>query len=208
MGWGGLFGAFRRKPYRIFISYSRKHEQLAHDVYSMLTTQHRPFLDKVSIQVGEDWQQRLRTEIQKSSHVYVLWCIHANESDHVADEIRLALKTNKTIVPVLIGEKTPLPYQLARLHGLMSFSGLCYEDRKSRDSYKWDMHAEGDPVPRISRSIEQGLAESWGNDGARVAGNRRMAAGFAVPLIVYLAYVEVQHIFDVLHMFMKILAVK
>lgn len=175
-----LFRSLFLPKYRIFISYSRKHEGLAQSFHSILAPGSRPFVDKLNIRVGENWQTRLDREIADCTHLYVLWCQHASESQYVADEIDKAEQCRKIIVPVRIGSE-PLTGQLSKYHGpIEDFVGLCTEEHTASST-------------ALAAEIADDLEDWWLRDKARVARNRTFAAsliGVAVVSALSLAILK------------------
>ena len=166
-----FFRAFFVFRYRVFISYSRRHEGLAHDIYGILVPGQTVFLDRICIRVGEDWQARLDDELNKCTHLYVLWCRHASESPHVAEEIETALRNKKKIVPIQIGDH-PLSEALSKYQGsTKSFVSICTSNNN-------EPHSDA----AIGRTLMGDLNERWAKDKARVRANRAAAASVVLFL--------------------------
>jgi hypothetical protein len=99
----------------LFLSYSRADRALAEQIIRGLRA--------VGVAVwwdedmrAVDWQQELEHRIHELAGVMVIWTEHSVNSDHVRDEARLGLETQK-LVNVLDGvNKPPFPYD--RINGL------------------------------------------------------------------------------------------
>jgi hypothetical protein len=78
------------------------------------------FLDAVHLRVGEDWQQRLETEIATRDRFFLFWSAAACRSPWVEFEWRTALRTRglEHIAPVRLDELAlaPPPADLASRH--------------------------------------------------------------------------------------------
>jgi formylglycine-generating enzyme required for sulfatase activity len=178
-----LVRLFFMRRYRVFISYSRRHADLAKDFYGILFTMQEPFLDERSIKPGDDWQRELDFAVARCSHVLVLWCIHAEESHYVQQEIETALLTRRRIVPIVIGDH-PLPPHLRRFQGIPhSFAKFCLRDGTAHPSATPRTDApEGEaPIVRaFAYETRELLRSDWRHDSARVHRNRSL---FLLPLI-------------------------
>ena len=126
-----LFKWFGRPRYTLFISYSRKHKDFALKVYKLFTISHLPFLDQTNINPGDQWQSVIDDALQRCTHLLVLWCVHADESEYVRCEIDQALQDRKTIMIIVIGDH-PLPPKLAPIQTLPDmFSEVCLGDPRA-----------------------------------------------------------------------------
>lgn len=103
---------------RMFVSYSRRHEGLVTPLVKLLRFgDHQVFQDVTSVEIGSKWEQSILDSLNQASVVVIIWCSHAESSEWVKNELRVAAETGKTIIPVFI-DKTPLPDQLGQFQGL------------------------------------------------------------------------------------------
>ena len=85
-----------------FISYSTKDEQMARFIHSELRRQNLSvFLASVSLGPGEDWSNRIRTELKTSSWVILLASRSACQSAYVLQESGMAMITDKKLIPIV-----------------------------------------------------------------------------------------------------------
>ncbi|MBL7739446.1 MAG: toll/interleukin-1 receptor domain-containing protein [Chitinophagaceae bacterium] len=78
---------------RFFISYSRADKAIAQQIrdhISLLDSKHYVFLDSKDITTGEDWQQRLRFEIENADFVILILSSASLASDWVEKETEWA----------------------------------------------------------------------------------------------------------------------
>jgi len=110
----------------IFLSYAHKDENVVTDIYQILkSAQYQPWIDKVDIKPGEDWQRAIRIAIKKS--VVFLAVISANSYARrgvLQKEIIMALDNWESllpddvyIIPVRI-DNSPLPERLERFQAV------------------------------------------------------------------------------------------
>ena len=84
-----------RKKYDAFLSYSREDEPLLRPVVQTLEAMGRSvFVDRQTIEPGDDWQTSLAKGIQRAKVVFVLWCCDSASSEWVQQEIRWAREHN------------------------------------------------------------------------------------------------------------------
>jgi hypothetical protein len=106
----------------IVISYSRVHRAQVRALVRFLRVsigsriRDAIFWDD-DLEPGDPWFEQIASKIDKAHRVYVFWCVHASTSEQVKREYSLALSSSTRVVPVLLDD-TPLPPELARLHGL------------------------------------------------------------------------------------------
>ena len=99
----------------VFLSYSRADRALAEEIIRGLRA--------VGVVVwwdedmrSIDWHQELERQIVELAAIVVLWTPSSSSSDHVKDEARLGLESNK-LINVIVGQpKPPFPYD--RVNGL------------------------------------------------------------------------------------------
>ena len=98
---------------RIFISYARKDGSVVADELAdrLRAFEHEVFLDVHSIRAGTRWRVELRRRIAWANLMVVLVTPASNESEHVRDEIALAEKLTRSVLPVQIND-TPMPDHL------------------------------------------------------------------------------------------------
>ncbi len=97
------------RPPEIFVSYSRRHEELVTPLVQLLGVGDRVvFQDVVAIKPGDRWESVLLEALEKAEWVVVIWCEHADQSKWVRKEWMAAVKSHKKVVPVQI-DATPLP---------------------------------------------------------------------------------------------------
>lgn len=109
---------------RIFISYARKDGAAVADELAdrLRAFEHEVFLDVHSLRAGTRWRFELRRRIAWADVMVVLVTPVSNESDYVREEIALAEKLNRPILPIQIGD-TPTPdhlrseWQIVKLEG-------------------------------------------------------------------------------------------
>jgi hypothetical protein len=88
---------------RIFISYSRSDSELVKPLAQLLKLGGRSvFLDIDNIEPGKRWKDAIGRGIQKADYFVLLWCCHSAQSEQVAEEIRAAIGTAKSFLPILL----------------------------------------------------------------------------------------------------------
>ena len=99
----------------VFLSYSRADRALAEEIIRGLRA--------VGVVVwwdedmrSIDWHQELERQISELATIVVLWTASSSSSDHVKDEARLGLESNKLINVIFGIPKPPFPYD--RVNGL------------------------------------------------------------------------------------------
>ena len=98
------------EAYDVFLSYSRKDQALVQRLRDLLSLSgRRVFWDAVSITPGQAWATELENALRNSDLVVLLWCCDTAQSKWVKREIRLARKSGKNIVPVLLCAFPPPP---------------------------------------------------------------------------------------------------
>ncbi|HEY0264173.1 MAG TPA: 4a-hydroxytetrahydrobiopterin dehydratase [Granulicella sp.] len=110
----------------IFVSYRRDDLSLAAlGIYTQLRALLGPssvFMDRTGISPGENWPDRLHNAVQEATVVLALigseWLRCADQygrrrlddpNDWVREEIKTALESKKTVIPVLLGPATNMP---------------------------------------------------------------------------------------------------
>jgi len=116
--------ASRRATYRVFISYAHKDRVIAQMFEALLgTTGLQVFLDTKTLEAGDVWPDRLKTEILASDRVYLLWSAQAKASEWVEKEYRMALQIVRDedvrgFLVVVNLDGTPLPEDLQRIQAI------------------------------------------------------------------------------------------
>jgi TIR domain len=156
---------------RIFISYRRSQEANAIRLHAHLSKrfgEHRVFRDDATIRPGEDYAERIMSEVSKCSIMLALigpdWLGTAaivgrksinNAEDWIRREIEQALQQNTWIVPVLVdGAKMPRHRDLPQ--SLRPFAW--------RHAYTLSSAGFDHDVERLIQELEQGFevpAEEW-----------------------------------------------
>ena len=88
------------------------------------------FVDALSLQAGDDWDERLKKEVVNRDVLYLFWSENAAESEYVEKEWRLALE-NRGIdyidpVPLQIPSVAPPPQDLSALHFADAYATYAY----------------------------------------------------------------------------------
>lgn len=100
----------------IYISSSRRDFEVVSKIKSILhSAGYTYFDDRQSFQPASDFEQTTRAEIIISSKVFL--CIlsgNSSSSAYVREELRLALKEKKTIIPIVI-DNAEIPVEIERL---------------------------------------------------------------------------------------------
>ena len=123
---------------RIFISYSRKDQNLVKGLRDVVRTSSPDlsvFVDSYSICPGEDWESRLVSEIRGCDAVYVVWTYNARNSAWVCREIEIALqekfhRPSLDIIPIYDG-RAQLPSSLAVFQSISLTSSSAVSSRSA-----------------------------------------------------------------------------
>ncbi len=103
---------------RIFISYSRRDIGAAAYLASELSRRGaRVFIDFAGLDAGQQWDERLGSEIEQCDYFVLLKSPNAVASEWVRREIDWARQKGKAIVPVLL-EPTAIPFPLSFLNSI------------------------------------------------------------------------------------------
>ncbi|MDH3644942.1 MAG: TIR domain-containing protein, partial [Gammaproteobacteria bacterium] len=94
----------------LFISYSRTDSEFALRLAEDLRDNGQPvWVDQLDIKPGTNWDREVEAALEVSTQVVVLLSPASVASDHVLDEIALALDEGKEVLPVIVAEcRTPL----------------------------------------------------------------------------------------------------
>jgi hypothetical protein len=135
----------RKKPYQVFVSYSRHDEGLVKPLAGLLgAVAATVFLDVESIKPGDVWQTAVENAVRESSVFIVCWCCESGRSQFIQREIAVAMEDKrKRLVPVLLCSM-PLPSPLGDLQWI---------DIQERVIHQCDLkvHAEQLPPSRLRR---------------------------------------------------------
>ena len=102
----------------IFVSYSRKHEDLVTPLVRLLRLGDRPvFQDVDSVPLGAKWHPTIFDSLKKCEIFIIIWCLHSSKSQWVDEEVQTAVGSVKQVIPVMI-DRTPLPDFLAQYQGI------------------------------------------------------------------------------------------
>lgn len=94
--------------YDVFISYSRQNLDLANRVEQSLKERGlRCFMDRETIEIGEDFAEKIGVSIHASEVVLFIWTKESNQSENVAREIALAKVYDRLVVPFKLGDFVP-----------------------------------------------------------------------------------------------------
>ena len=108
--------------YDVFISYSRHNMELADKVEASLRSNGlKCFVDRETIEIGEDWPEKIGKSIFNSEILLLLWTSESNQSENVAREVALATAYKKTVIPFQVGDFVP-HYRLAYLLALVNIA--------------------------------------------------------------------------------------
>jgi len=182
--------ASTEKP-KIFISYSRKDSADFTDelVAGLELAGFAPFLDRLDISVGEEWEARLGDLIDKSDTVVFVVSPEAVKSERCVWEIDKALDRSKRLLPVIYKPvaDTDIPEQLRRLQFVRFDTGpgiarpltqlaealrqdlewIREHTRLSELAMRWQARSRSDSL--LLRGDELNAAKAW-------AANRKPAA--------------------------------
>ena len=112
------------ETHQVFISYARQDSNWVYVAVSLLRAGGaKVFMDVDDIEYGDRWKDVLQKSIAVCRRVLVFWSSAAASSRWVNREWVLALQLQKRVVPVSLDD-TPLPPQLAELHGLPELKEL------------------------------------------------------------------------------------
>ena len=177
-----------RVPPTVFICYRREDAGYAAALSTALALRHGPdrvFKDITSLPLARDWQMEVTAAIGRSTHVLALIGPHwmtgvdpdgqrGGRADPIAFELGEAFRTQRTIVPVLLGgQRMPpahhLPYALQRLPDL----NAAYIRTESADADIATLvdrlrsrHPSGNVLDRAGRSRPRGPRHGPVADGS------------------------------------------
>ena len=173
---------FSSPHYTLFISYSSEHRKVALDAYKFFETYHMPFLDQINIEAGDQWHQKIGQALRRCTHLLVIWCVHADKSAYVNQEIDQALDDEKTILIMIVGNH-PLPKKLASYQTLPPmFKIVCLGDAPNQNAAEQDR-------PDLSSALRAAtvmLDSQYKNDKHSV--NMRRLAALSVAMFLLVPY--------------------
>lgn len=103
---------------KVFISYSQRNARVVEVAERLLRAGGADvFRDRSHIAFGTNWLGTIEETIKQCDRVLLFWSAAAARSPWVRREIKLALKLDKTIVPVLL-DAAALPRRLSHINGL------------------------------------------------------------------------------------------
>jgi hypothetical protein len=103
-------------PPKLFISYARRDFPFVRDLVQTLRAAGMElWLDVASIDVAADWANSIESALAACTHVLVVLSPYSMKSTAVAQEIELALKNSKPIIPILLQTTMNLPRTLQRI---------------------------------------------------------------------------------------------
>ncbi|HKU37303.1 MAG TPA: toll/interleukin-1 receptor domain-containing protein [Polyangiales bacterium] len=112
--------ATTERTYDAFISYARLDHAFAEAVLELLRAfGQRVFLDKDSIAAGERWRDTIRSGIQRSGTLLLLWSRNAQPSQVIREELSLVPATCR-VLPVRL-DRSELPDGIAEKQGFEGF---------------------------------------------------------------------------------------
>src|SRR6202171_909853 len=88
------------RGYDAFISYSHKDNDVVRPLVELLSVNERRVFWDQHLQAGDHWDQLIRSAVKQSGVFVLFWCCDTCGSQYVAEEITLALRLKKKIVPV------------------------------------------------------------------------------------------------------------
>lgn len=109
---------------RIFVSYARRDGHWGENVRSVLQVAgFDAFLDTRSIPPGDEWLERLESELRTCNFMLLLWSANAQASRWVEGEIRLALQIQQSFnlgrfLRIVTLDPTPLPRHLSGIQAV------------------------------------------------------------------------------------------
>jgi hypothetical protein len=86
----------------IFISYSSKDSKIAREIHDWLTKADvNVFLAEISLEGGDAWDEKIKRNLHEADYFIFLASRNACASQAVNQEIGMAIKGNKKIIPVV-----------------------------------------------------------------------------------------------------------
>ena len=139
----------------VFISYSRKDEELVKKIRAALTQANISYwIDKEEIKRGTSYAKAISQAVYNSKILLFIWSEHSNNSENTANEISLALEFEKNIVPFKISKKlgpSDMTYHLLKLDRI--------------DACPFESHHIQELVALIAQCLGRGLTPSSTTSG-------------------------------------------
>lgn len=108
--------------YDLFLAYPSANKPSARALYQLLQPDVRVFLDEVSIEPGDRWDQVIPAAQRASRATVILISSHADAAWYLGHELVTAIALHRAgghdLVPVLIDPGAPLPYGLSHVQAL------------------------------------------------------------------------------------------
>ncbi len=143
----------------VFISYSRKDEELVKKIRAALTQANISYwIDKEEIKRGTSYAKAISQAVYNSKILLFIWSEHSNNSENTANEISLALEFEKNIVPFKISKKlgpSDMTYHLLKLDRI--------------DACPFESHHIQELVASIAQCLGRGLTPSSTTSGTSEA---------------------------------------
>ncbi len=117
-----------RSKWDFFIAYASADRTIARSLYEMLRPKSNVFFDKVSLQLGDNWDQELPRAQRDSAVTVVLVSTNTDDAYYAKEEVLAAIELAKNpkyrhrVVPIFLAPMTSdrhdVPYGLRRKHGM------------------------------------------------------------------------------------------
>ncbi len=88
------------RRYDAFISYSHKDQAVVEPLVKLLSLNDRRVFWDHNLKPGDQWNRVIQSSVKDSSVFVLFWCCDTRGSEAVTEEISLALRLHKKIVPV------------------------------------------------------------------------------------------------------------
>ena len=86
----------------IFISYSSADSKVAREIYEWLSKEDvNVFLAEISMEAGDAWDEKIKRNLREAAYCIFLASRKACASQSVNQEIGMAIRDNKNIIPVV-----------------------------------------------------------------------------------------------------------
>jgi TIR domain len=86
----------------IFISYSSADSKVAREIYEWLSQKDvNVFLAEISLETGDAWDEKIKKNLREADYFIFLASRKACASQSVNQEIGMAIRDNKNIIPVV-----------------------------------------------------------------------------------------------------------
>ena len=165
-------------PYEweFFIAHAGPDKAVAEQLYDRLCQDARSFLDSRSLELGDDWDLRLREAQQSSLVTVVLISAHTEQAYYQREEIAAAIALARSdsghrVVPVYLNSEAAtsdsVPYGLRLKHGItLSDSVGLKELQEALLKLRSRLLSDPSPVASGRRNLQTDFAMSIGVEGA------------------------------------------